>query len=130
APALVARLPRYRVPEAHRSVPGAGRQRSAVGAEGQRPDETPVPGQPRHLLAPRQVPQPDHAVAGPCGQARAAGVEGDGEHLIGVSAQHLALAAVDLPQADGAVITARGESRTVGTEGGAVDGVLVAAESG
>ena len=39
APGLVARLQRRGVPQANRAVPGAGRQRRAVGAEGQRPDE-------------------------------------------------------------------------------------------
>ena len=48
---LVARLQRRRVPQADREVAGAGHQRLAVGAEGQRPDVAGVPGQPRHLLA-------------------------------------------------------------------------------
>ena len=69
-------------------------------------------------------------VAAGRGQARAVGVEGHREDLVGVPAQHLARAAVDLPQADGAVQAARGEEAAVGTEGGLEDELLVAAESG
>ncbi len=58
------------------------------------------------------------------------GWKADREDLVGVPAQHLARAAVDLPQADGAVLTARGEPAAVGTEGGLADAPLVAAESG
>ena len=60
----------------------------AVGAEGQRPDVAGVPWQPRHFLAPRQVPQPDRPVAAGRGQAPAIGVEGRGEDLVGVPAQY------------------------------------------
>src|SRR5262249_20672082 len=130
APGLVALLQRRRIPQANRAVPGAGRQRLAALAEGQRPDVALVPGQPHHLLAPRHVPQPDRPVAAARGQPRAVGVEGDGVDLIGVAAQHLARAAADLPQADGVVPTARGEAAAVGTEGGLEDGVLVTAEAG
>ena len=60
---LVSHLQGRRVPQADCEVAGAGHQRRAIGAKGQRPDVVRVPLQPSHLLAPRQVPEPDRAIA-------------------------------------------------------------------
>ena len=58
APGLVARLQGRGIPQEDRVVPGAGRQRRAVRAEGERPDEARVPKAARTTSSPRaRVPQ-------------------------------------------------------------------------